>query len=150
MFNNIGKKIKTYSEIVAYIGISASIISGLVICAKSGTVPNLLHGLAVAVIGSLSCWIGSLFLYGFGQLVENSDILVEKFAPEYRRASETVKPQRREKYEYDFTEWDDKVRFLSDEELMERINSDDWRDEYKAICKRELEKRRINFTEIQK
>ena len=30
-------------------------------------------GLLTAVVGSLFSWIGSLALYGFGQLVENSD-----------------------------------------------------------------------------
>ena len=34
-------------------------------------------GLAVIAIGSLLSWVGSLTLYGFGELVENSTICAE-------------------------------------------------------------------------
>ncbi len=141
MFDNIGKKIKTYTEVITCIGIFTSIISGLVIWVKSGTFEAFFLGLAVAATGSLFYWIASFFLYGFGQLVENSDILVDALAPDYRKSLEAEKSEVREKQEYDYTEWEDKVHFLSDEELSKRINSDDWQDEYKATCKRELDKR---------
>ena len=35
-------------------------------------------GLIIIVVGSLLSWVGSFLLYGFGQLIENSDVLAEQ------------------------------------------------------------------------
>ena len=37
---------------------------------------TVLLGFLIIIIGPLCSWIGSFMIYGFGQLVENSDILV--------------------------------------------------------------------------
>ena len=89
------------------------------------------------------CWISSFVLYGFGQLIENTDILVSKLAPDYKETPETeIEDEVREKQEYEYTTWEDRISTLSTEELNERINSEDWQDDYKALCKKELEKRK--------
>ena len=72
MFDNIGGKMKGLAVIICCIGIAASVIFGLSL--MSNDVP--LAGVIVIVAGSLSSWIGSFALYGFGQLVENSDTMV--------------------------------------------------------------------------
>ena len=98
MFSNIGKKIKTLAKVLCWIGIILSVISGIGIIAASGqigssyssysygynsSVPALssgsavLIGILVILLGSLFSWIGSFMLYGFGQMVDNSDTLVE-------------------------------------------------------------------------
>ncbi len=75
MFENIGSKIKGLAATVAWIGIIFSIITGLVMFGDEDTA---LTGFIIMIIGSLSSWLSSLTLYGFGQLIENSDILVEQ------------------------------------------------------------------------
>ena len=80
MFDNIGSKIKGLASAVTWAGIILSIISGIAMIASS---EGLLAFPAILVIavGSLISWLSSLTLYGFGQLIENSDII----ANEYRK-----------------------------------------------------------------
>ncbi len=93
MFNNIGRKIKTLAKVLCWLGIIASVISGIVMVFTgvavnstsvvrgygatadelSGTAA-VIGGIVMMVVGSLVSWIGSFCMYGFGQLVENSDI----------------------------------------------------------------------------
>ena len=69
MFANVGGKIKAVAQVLTWIGIIGSVIGGL-----SMTSANFLVGILIAVVGALLSWVGSLALYGFGELVENSDI----------------------------------------------------------------------------
>ena len=73
MFSNIGGKIKALAVVISVLGIAASVICGGVMAAK-----NALYGVLIIVFGSLGSWLSCLTLYGFGQLVENSDKIVEK------------------------------------------------------------------------
>lgn len=70
MFTNIGGKIKIVAQVITWIGIVCSVISGVVLVINAGFIP----GLLTAVFGSLFSWLGALAMYGFGELVENSDI----------------------------------------------------------------------------
>lgn len=72
MFDNIGGKIKGLAKLVCWLGIIMSVISGIVLSAASESG----IGVLIAIGGSVLAWIGSFFTYGFGQLVQNSDILV--------------------------------------------------------------------------
>lgn len=72
MFDNIGGKIKGLTTAIAVIGIGISVIAGIILMFTI----SFLSGLLVAVVGGVSCYVGSFFAYGFGQLIENSDILV--------------------------------------------------------------------------
>ena len=74
MFKNIGGKIKKVLEIVTTIGIVASVILGILIMLIDDEM--VLIGLVVMALGCFSSWIGSFLLYGYGQLIENSDKLV--------------------------------------------------------------------------
>ena len=75
MFNNIGRKIKNLAQFFCLFGIIASIVSGLVLMSQGNFLIAI--GLLVAVVGSLLAWVGSFLLYGFGEMVENSDIRTE-------------------------------------------------------------------------
>ena len=77
MFNNIGEKIKIFAEVLTLLGIVASVITGFVFIAIS--YDTMLMGLLICIFGPLVSWLSSLTLYGFGQLIENSDILVEQY-----------------------------------------------------------------------
>ena len=70
MFDNIAGKIKGLAVFITWVGIIGSIISGL---AYIFTVPAYAFvGLIIMIVGSISSWIGSFTLYGFGQLIENT------------------------------------------------------------------------------
>jgi len=73
MFNNIGGKIKTLTAVCCWIGIIASVITGIILMCLDEDL--ILFGILTATAGPLFIWLGSFFSYGFGQLVENSDIL---------------------------------------------------------------------------
>ena len=70
MFTNIGGKLKMVAQVFAWIGIGASLLGGAVMIFSGG----FLAGLLVAALGALLSWISALAMYGFGELVENSDI----------------------------------------------------------------------------
>ena len=75
MFDNIGGKIKTLATVVTWVGIIASVLSIFIFLAIDDDM--FIIGLGVAVLGSLLSWASSFVLYGFGQLVENSDIIAK-------------------------------------------------------------------------
>ena len=76
MFNNIGEKIKALAKVSCWVGILSYVLIGIVLIAISED----LAPLAIILIfaGSFLSWIGSFLLFGFGQLIENSDILVRQ------------------------------------------------------------------------
>ena len=80
MFDNIGGKIKGVAKVVTWLGIIGSCLAGFVMLVEGvdGDEMLALYGILLAGLGSLFSWLGSLTLYGFGQLIENSDLLVEQ------------------------------------------------------------------------
>lgn len=68
MYTNIGAKIKGLAKFIAYVGIAGSVITSFILIGGEaiGT------GLGVLVGGSLISWIGSWFMYGFGELIEKT------------------------------------------------------------------------------
>lgn len=74
MFNNIGGKIKSLASFVCWLGIIATVIGGIILMLTDEDL--ILIGLLVMIAGSIGSWVGSFLLYGFGQLVHNSDILI--------------------------------------------------------------------------
>lgn len=76
MFDNIGRKIKTLAKVTCALGIAASILGACVIWGQNSRYNSTIFiGILVLVLGSLGSWIGSFFTYGFGELIENSEIL---------------------------------------------------------------------------
>ena len=95
MFNNIGGKIKGLAKFLCWLGIILSVIIGviMIIAATSSrsytfdsygekitlsTGGSIVAGILVIVFGSLASWIGSFFMYGFGELVENSKKVADR------------------------------------------------------------------------
>ncbi len=86
MFNNIGGKIKTLAKVLCWVGIIISVLTGIAAIVSGGSgsliingeparVDGTVAGILIIVIGCLASWIGSFFAYGFGQLIENTDII---------------------------------------------------------------------------
>ena len=82
MFNydNIGGKIKGLAKAAFIVEAIAAVISGLVMFAEDDDM--FLIALLVAIVGPIVAWVGSWLLYGFGQLIENSDTLVKNTTKE--------------------------------------------------------------------
>lgn len=74
MFDDVGGKIKSLAIFTCCMGIIVSLIVGAVLITKE----FFLGGILVIIIGSLMSWIGSVVLCGFGQLIENSNVLVSQ------------------------------------------------------------------------
>lgn len=83
MFKNIGRKIKTLALVLFWIslalGVIASLVGAIVMFAQGGRDEiYILFGFLVLIFGSafsfLVSWIGSFFMYGFGQLIDDTEI----------------------------------------------------------------------------
>lgn len=79
MFDNVGGKIKGVAQLVTWLGIIASVIGFMVLVGNEETI-----GLAFAVliVGCIGAWLSSLVLYGFGQLIDNSNLIASKINSE--------------------------------------------------------------------
>ena len=71
MFDNIGKKIMALTKIVCTVGITLSVILGIVLIV--GDMIGI--GIAAAILLSLACWLGSFMLYAFGQLIDDTHVM---------------------------------------------------------------------------
>ena len=80
MFDNIGGKIKTLAKVLCWIGIIASLVFAIVLWSQNNQYDYVTRartntigtGLIVLVIGCLGSWMGSFFMYGFGELIEET------------------------------------------------------------------------------
>ena len=70
MFNNIGKKIKTLAVVICWIGIVGSVLAGIIMCVSDEDM--IIFGLLTMIAGALISWIGSFFMYGFGELIDKT------------------------------------------------------------------------------
>lgn len=75
MFRNIGGKIKGLAKAATALGIIAYIVIGIIIMCIDDDIAFV--GVLVMIVGAFISWISSFILYGFGQLIENSDMLVK-------------------------------------------------------------------------
>ena len=71
MFSNIGGKIKKLAVVLCILGMVASVVCAVFCFVNSGRRQDLtLTGVLILVAGCLASWIGSFFVYGFGELIE--------------------------------------------------------------------------------
>jgi len=77
MFNydNIGEKIKGLAKAFFFIGAIAAVFAGIFLMSDSED--TVLWGLLMIIAGPIISWVSSWLLYGFGQLIENSDIITD-------------------------------------------------------------------------
>ncbi len=71
MFENIGSKIKKLAEVLCIINAIATAIAGIVMTALTQNGVFLL----LMIVGPLLAWVSSSFMYGLGELIENSYII---------------------------------------------------------------------------
>ena len=68
MFNNIGGKIKSVAKICCILGMLVHGAMGIYMFVFR----NMAYGVAVIVIGCLVSWLGTVAIYGFGELIETT------------------------------------------------------------------------------
>jgi hypothetical protein len=88
MFDNIGSKIKTVATTLTALGIALSVLAGIVILCEGDA-----SGLFIMIFGSLFSWLGSFLLYGFGQLIENTDKIAARLGGDVPTVSPPVTPK---------------------------------------------------------
>ena len=78
MYSNVGRKMKGLATALCWIGVIASVISGIVMISaikssfsKYGD-SFVIVGLIYTAIGCLASWLAYLFLYAIGELVDSS------------------------------------------------------------------------------
>ena len=107
-YNDIGKKIRNLAETVAVIVSACCIVYGGYIAIGgmlSDTGMNqVLIGVSICVLGSVLAWVASFALYGFGQLIvntegqlENDERIVELLESIDRKLSECTRHKDTEK-----------------------------------------------------
>ncbi|MBE6913199.1 MAG: zinc ribbon domain-containing protein [Ruminococcaceae bacterium] len=88
MFKNISGKIKALAEGVCLLGIIGSVLAGGMIISEGDEG----IGLLVMLIGAFLSWISSFVLYGFGQLIENTDIMANRKEETKEKLQESSAP----------------------------------------------------------
>lgn len=80
LYENIGEKIKALGKIVFGLGIAIFSLSGLIVfiglVGSMGFVAFLM-GVGIIAVGIITAYISSMFLYGFGELISNSQKMVD-------------------------------------------------------------------------
>ena len=130
MFNNIGGKIKKLAVILTVIEMTASIIAGFVLAEDTEGI-----SLAIAVAVCLIAWISSFVLYGYGQLIYNSDKLVRTYTSNKINDDKNIV---------------NIVQSAQNEEQIENDEKDDYEYnyEYKKSFERDIPTRNYNDYEI--
>jgi len=72
MFDNIGDTIKTIAKYLMVIGIIGCVIIGIIMMYEG----EYGMGLFLLIGGPISSFVSATIFYGFGQLIENTDIIV--------------------------------------------------------------------------
>ncbi|MGI6653508.1 MAG: hypothetical protein ACOX55_05305 [Christensenellales bacterium] len=79
MFENPGRKIKGYATWITSIGFVASVVGAISIWDTSRYTYRagcpIAVGFLVLIGGTLSSWIAGLFVYGFGQLIDDTQAI---------------------------------------------------------------------------
>ena len=92
MYDNIGGKIKGLAKVSFILAAIAEVITGIALMATSEYLVG--YGLLVMVVGPIVAWISSWLLYGFGQLIENSDIVAGRKKASSENHNEQIPVQR--------------------------------------------------------
>lgn len=98
MFDNVGYKIQRVAKVICWVGIVYFGLGGFAYVfdgVSHDNTEDVILGFVFMICGPLISWIGSLLLYGFGQLIENTGDLVEviydeKIEEETRKKNENI------------------------------------------------------------
>ena len=82
MFENIAGKIRGAARLILLVGLVMSLIvmisiwiTGGGLSGRGGGFTVFVYGLLAGALGAIASWIGALFTYGFGQLIEDIEAI---------------------------------------------------------------------------
>ena len=85
MYKNVGHKIKFLADQLCVLGMLIFGIYGIYFFQT-----NIILGIVIIALGCFGCWVGSLFMYGFGELIdettanrENTDRIIDILESQY-------------------------------------------------------------------
>ena len=84
MFNNVGKTIRFLSIGFFFLGVFISFIAWLYLLftgVKESDSTLAIISFIVLVLGIFASWVNCIFLYGFGELIENSKTIAKNTQP---------------------------------------------------------------------
>ena len=104
MFNNVGRKIKFFAEVVCYFGIALSLIGGIWLIIKGADeYPVLIIvGIGTLLFGGLWAWILSWFIYGFGELIDKATEIAANTTPTMSEHKAPMRPVFIENGRYEY------------------------------------------------
>ncbi len=80
-FHDCGRKIKIWAMVAFAIGVALAIICGvsdIIDGINNEEWNDIRDGILKIILGPIVAWLLALLLYGFGELIESSDLLVEQ------------------------------------------------------------------------
>ncbi len=98
MFDNIGSKLQRLATVVCWLGIIASVISGIAAIASGG---NALAAIVAMILGGVGSWIGSWVTYAIGEIAEGVEQLKYQMAKNGDRGTESSSSLARAAAAYD-------------------------------------------------
>ena len=90
MFQNVGGKIKSFALVNFWVDFAAAIIGGLAMMIED--IDMILISILVAAAGCFVAWVVSLFLYGFGELIETNQKIAYKLGGDELMYPEVATP----------------------------------------------------------
>ena len=105
MFRSTGKRLMTLSKIICGLGMACSVLAGIALIAGLVSISafglnsstalkgtgGIVLGVAVIAVGCFLSWVGSLILYGFGELIhktKENNFLLQRIAEHTKRQPE--------------------------------------------------------------
>lgn len=88
MFKNIGKKIMILAKVICFLGIGVSVLWGIIyLLSERLYLEHIVIALIIIASGALVSWLSSIFIYGFGELIDKTAEISNKL-PESKTAEE--------------------------------------------------------------
>ena len=82
MYENIGKKIKTFAQVCFLVMAIVTFIAGAVVLSLDGSDTMNTIGALLMLLGPVVSWISSWMLYAFGELVDKTCEIEKKLCGE--------------------------------------------------------------------
>ena len=131
LYDNIGGKIKLLAKILLCIGVVGALVGAIVMwvktedCRSSEIRTYVLYGFLVLIGGALISYINSMFIYGFGELIDATDGIYRKIAIPHNSSTQSQGKYSRTDPEEELKEL---VRLreegrISESEYLRRMNS---------------------------
>ena len=124
MYDNIGKKIKGLAKAAFVIVAILSIIMGMILMANATReYESPVVGILYMIIGPIAAWISSWTLYGFGQLIENTDDLVKNSNTLVRQGNTTAN-ETKDEFFFEFSKKNEPISNTNSKIASENDNLD--------------------------